>query len=141
MGEPCENLGNLSHESNRAATKSGRITWENLERTSATLAKKPAHVPTGEGEPLGRRRTSATLAENPADVPPREGESLGRTLREPSEPYPRIQQMCHQEKENHLGEPWENLGNLSRESGTAATKRGRTTWENLGRTLGEPWEH
>ena len=37
-----------------------------------------------------------------------------------------------------MGEPWENLGNLSRESGRRATRSRRTTWENLGRSLGEP---
>ena len=35
-----------------------------------------------------------------------------------------------------LQAPWENLGNLSRESSTHATKRTRTAWENLGRNLG-----
>ena len=61
-------------------------------------------------------RTLATLAENPLDVPPREGEPLGRTL----------------------GAPWEKLGNFNRESDRRVTKRGRTDWENLGRTSGEP---
>ena len=140
MGEPWENLGNLSQESGRRATKRGRTTWENLGRTLGTLAENPADVPPREGERwvhLGR--TLATFAENPTDLPPREGEPLGRTL----------------------GEPWENLGNFSRESSRRATERGRTTWENLkgtlatlarnpadlapregeplGRTVGEPW--
>ena len=68
----------------------------------------------------------------------READGIINLMGEPSQPYARIWQACHQKREDHLGEPWENLGNLSRESNRRATKRGRTTWENLGRTLGEP---
>ena len=57
-GEPWENLGNLSRESSRRATKSAtkrrRTTWENLGRTLGTLAENPADVAPQEGEPLGR---------------------------------------------------------------------------------------
>jgi len=63
------------------------------------------------GEPWENQ--PGTLAEIPVDVPLREGDPLGRTLGEPT-------------------------GNLNRDSSRRATKRRRTTWENLGRTNREP---
>ena len=101
-----ENLRKL-HRIQQTHHQKGELKGRTRENVG-NLTPESGEAP-GEGEPLGR--TMANLAQNPADKPPREGEPLGRTLRE----------------------PWENLRNLSRESGRRATRR--VMWQNTAPTI------